>query len=232
MHEGRIIPTDGSAHPKNYWAWDGDSRGHWEGDTFVVDFSNSNGRAWLDMMGNYIDENVHVVERYTMLDKNTINYSATITDPVIFSKPWTIHFLVHRQPDTDQILEYGCHEGEQDRQHYTQDYGGHAGTVTVNGQLLKQPENIDKTAATLASEEVVIKGCLRPAPQGGQNDYLVEDMDKTVVRVIASDEIASAMTPLLDRTVRLRGMWDGSGQNRRLVATAARVLVEGCSFSK
>ena len=51
MHDVRIIPTDNSPHPKNYWAWDGDSRGRWEGDTFVVDVSNFNGRTWLDMAG-------------------------------------------------------------------------------------------------------------------------------------------------------------------------------------
>ena len=51
MHDVRIIPTDNSPHPRNYWAWDGDSRGRWEGDTFVVDVSNFNGRTWLDMAG-------------------------------------------------------------------------------------------------------------------------------------------------------------------------------------
>jgi len=57
MHDVRIIPTDNSRHPRNYWAWDGDSRGHWEGDTFVVDVSNFNGRTWLDMAGNFVDDN-------------------------------------------------------------------------------------------------------------------------------------------------------------------------------
>ena len=51
MHDVRIIPTDNSPHPRNYWAWDGDSRGRWEGDTLVVDVSNFNGRTWLDMAG-------------------------------------------------------------------------------------------------------------------------------------------------------------------------------------
>ena len=51
MHDVRIIPTDNSPHPRNYWAWDGDSRGRWDGDTLVVDVSNFNGRTWLDMAG-------------------------------------------------------------------------------------------------------------------------------------------------------------------------------------
>jgi hypothetical protein len=227
VHEPRIIPMDGSAHPKNYWAWDGDSRGNWDGDTLVVDFANSNGRTWLDMMGNFVDENEHVVERYTMLDKDTMNYEATITDPVIFSKPWTMHFLVKRQPDEDQILEYGCLEGEQDRQHYTEEYGGHAGVATNNGELLKKPEDIDKTAQA-APSETVVKGCLRPAPTGEANSYVV-DTDQGVVPVTVSKEIADLTQPLLDRTVRFRGDWQGQGKDKRLQAIAVRVLVEGCS---
>ncbi len=70
VHEPRIIPLDNSAHPKNYWAWDGDSRGHWEGDSLAVDVTNFNGRTWLDMTGNFVDENLHVVERYTLKDAN------------------------------------------------------------------------------------------------------------------------------------------------------------------
>ena len=66
MHDVRIIPTDNSPHPKNYWAWDGDSRGRWDGDTLVVDVSNFNGRTWLDMAGNFVDENEHVVERFPL----------------------------------------------------------------------------------------------------------------------------------------------------------------------
>ena len=83
MHDVRIIPTDNSPHPKNYWAWDGDSRGRWEGDTLVVDVSNFNGRTWLDMAGNFVDQNEHVLERFTLLDADTIQYQATITDPTL-----------------------------------------------------------------------------------------------------------------------------------------------------
>ena len=77
MHDVRIIPTDNSPHPRNYWAWDGDSRGRWEGDTLVVDVSNFNGRTWLDMQANFVDENEHVVERFTLVDRDTIQYEAT-----------------------------------------------------------------------------------------------------------------------------------------------------------
>jgi hypothetical protein len=124
MHDVRIIPTDNSAHPRNYWAWDGDSRGRWEGDTLVVDVSNFNGRTWLDMAANFVDENEHVVERFTLIDADTILYEATITDPTVFVKPVQMRFTLKRVPPEQQILEYSCLEGERSLQHYTEEDGG------------------------------------------------------------------------------------------------------------
>ena len=124
MHDVRIIPTDNSAHPRNYWAWDGDSRGRWEGDTLVVDVSNFNGRTWLDMAGNFVDENEHVVERFTLTDRDTILYEATVTDPTVFVKPVQMRFTLKRVPAEQQILEYSCLEGERSLQHYTEEDGG------------------------------------------------------------------------------------------------------------
>ncbi len=122
-HDLRIIPEDGSPHPEHYWAWNGDSRGHWVGDTFVVDVANFNGRTWLDMEGNFVDENEHVVERYTMTGRDTIDYSATVEDPTVFTKPWAFHLTLARNPAKDQIVYYDCHEGERDVQHYTRSEG-------------------------------------------------------------------------------------------------------------
>jgi hypothetical protein len=124
MHDVRIIPTDNSPHPNNYWAWDGDSRGRWDGDTFVVDVSNFNGRTWLDMAGNFVDENEHVVERFRLLDRDTILYEATVTDPTVFVKPIEMRFTLKRVPQEQQILEYSCLEGERSLQHYTDEDGG------------------------------------------------------------------------------------------------------------
>ncbi len=124
MHDVRIIPTDNSQHPRNYWAWDGDSRGRWEGDTFVVDVSNFNGRTWLDMQGNFVDENEHVLERFTLTDRDTILYEATVTDPTVFVKPVEIRFTLKRVPAEQQILEYSCLEGERSLQHFTEEDGG------------------------------------------------------------------------------------------------------------
>ncbi|MBZ5632070.1 MAG: hypothetical protein LAO55_02990 [Acidobacteriia bacterium] len=124
MHDVRIVPTDNSKHPRNYWAWDGDSRGRWEGDTLVVDVSNFNGRTWLDMAGNFVDENEHVVERFTLTDPDTILYEATISDPTVFVKPVQMRFTLKRVPAEQQILEYSCLEGERSLQHYTEEDGG------------------------------------------------------------------------------------------------------------
>jgi hypothetical protein len=124
MHDLRIIPSDNSPHPKNYSAWDGDSRGRWEGDVFVVDVSNFNGRTWLDMAGNFVDENEHVLERFTLMDRDTILYEATVTDPTVFVKPVEFRFTLKRLPADQQILEYSCLEGERSLQHYTREDGG------------------------------------------------------------------------------------------------------------
>jgi hypothetical protein len=124
MHDVRIIPTDNSPHPENYWAWDGDSRGRWEGDTLVVDVSNFNGRTWLDMEGNFVDENERVLERFTLTDPDTILYEATVTDPTVFVRPVEFRFALKRVPADQQILEYSCLEGERSLQHYTEEDGG------------------------------------------------------------------------------------------------------------
>ena len=118
-HASRIIPTDGRPHVgKNIRLWEMDSRGRWEGDTLVVDVTNSNGRPWLDAQGNFFSAALHVVERLTMVDADTIHYDATIEDPQVYTRPWKIAFPIRRnkQPGHEQ-MEYACHEGERDEQH-------------------------------------------------------------------------------------------------------------------
>jgi hypothetical protein len=84
--------------------WMGTNNGHWEGDTLVVDVTGFNGRAWLDRSGNFAGDSLHVVERYTMLDANTINYEATLEDPDTYTKPWKINFLLYRHREKDARL--------------------------------------------------------------------------------------------------------------------------------
>ncbi len=104
----RLIYTDGSPHPADADFWMGDSRGHWEGDTLVVDVANINDKTWFDMAGDFHSGALHVVERYRMTDHDTIEYEATITDAKVFTKPWTINIALHRRTDRARLYEYVC----------------------------------------------------------------------------------------------------------------------------
>ena len=104
----RLIHTDGTPHPTDLDFWMGDSRGHWEGDTLVVDVSNNNDKTWLDMAGDFHSDALHVVERYRMTDADTIQYQATLEDPKVFTKPWTISIPLRRRADRDRLFEYVC----------------------------------------------------------------------------------------------------------------------------
>jgi hypothetical protein len=117
-HSLRIIPLDGRPHLKNYWSWAGDSRGRWEGDTLVVDVTGFNGKTWLDQDGNFVDQNEHVTERFTMAGPDTITYEATIDDPTVYSRPWTMRVPLKRQAKGTELIEYDCIEGERDEVHY------------------------------------------------------------------------------------------------------------------
>ena len=84
----RIIPTDGRPHiPASIKLFQGDSVGHWEGDTLVVDTTNLSDRTWFDTVGNFHSDAEHVVERFTPVDSNTVKYEATVEDPKVLTKP-------------------------------------------------------------------------------------------------------------------------------------------------
>jgi hypothetical protein len=118
IHEARIIPVDGNPHlPRGIHLWNGDSRGHWEGNTLVVDITNYNDKSSIAtniasqaMRGIGQSEQLHVVERFTIVDANTISYEATIDDPKTYTRPWKIAMPINRDA-TYQIYEYACHEG-------------------------------------------------------------------------------------------------------------------------
>jgi hypothetical protein len=127
FHLYRIIPTNPgpSKLPSDMKLFMGDSRGHWEGDTLVVDVTNQNGRTWLDMAANFTTPSLHVVERYTRVADGTIHYQATLTDPTLYTRPWTMAFDMRRETEPNyELLELACWEGEADLQHYTADQGG------------------------------------------------------------------------------------------------------------
>src|SRR6516162_8887029 len=104
----RLIYTNGKPGPKGIDFWMGDSRGHWEGDTLVVDVKNHNDKTWFDMAGNFHSDALQLVERFTMVDPDTIQYEVTIEDPKVFSRPWKISMPLFRHKEMDRILEYQC----------------------------------------------------------------------------------------------------------------------------
>jgi hypothetical protein len=121
IHDARVIPIspDGrAAHPDpRVRSWGGDSRGHWEGSTLVVDTTNFNNRGWIATGGNSaalrgtpVSEQLHIVERFTRTDHDTMQYEITIDDPANYTSPWKVAYPLARD-DKYQMFEYACHEG-------------------------------------------------------------------------------------------------------------------------
>ncbi len=105
----RLIYTNGEESPYGGIPfWMGDSRGRWEEDALVVEVSDHNDRTWFDMSGNFHSEQLSLVERYTMLDPDTIEYEVTVEDPEVFTRPWTMRMPLHRHTEMDRLLEYHC----------------------------------------------------------------------------------------------------------------------------
>jgi hypothetical protein len=104
IHDARIVPLDGRAHG-TMRRWMGDSRGHWDGHTLVVDTINFSEK--VSFRGT--DEHAHLIERFTRVDANTIDYQFTIEDPSVWTSTWTARFPMHLA--NDRIYEYACHEG-------------------------------------------------------------------------------------------------------------------------
>jgi len=137
----RVIPTDGRPHmssaAKSFF---GNSRGRWDGETLVVDVTGANGETWIDSAGNFYGPGTHMVERWTMVDPNTIDYQITIDDPAIYTRPWTMTYpkrragtgpganpggataagaaaaAVNRDPYAKEVWEATCLEGNHDNQ--------------------------------------------------------------------------------------------------------------------
>ena len=136
IHDARIIPLDPAFAKASSFAkatadktadrparqsavqfWMGDSRGRWEGDTLVVETTNFNNKGWIStsaasgrIKGIPHTDQLKVVERLTRVAKDTIQYSVTIEDPEIYTRPWTVSFPLSEEPDY-RIYEYACHEG-------------------------------------------------------------------------------------------------------------------------
>ena len=106
IHDARIVPVDGRSHnPPAMRQWMGDSRGRWDGDTLVIDTINFTDRTSFRGSG----ANLHVIERFTRLDADTLEYRFTVDDPTTWTKPWTVAYPMVKTHG--QIYEFACHEG-------------------------------------------------------------------------------------------------------------------------
>jgi hypothetical protein len=119
FHVFRVIPID-AKHPDDLEpSYMGDSVGHWDGDTLVVDVTGFNDKTWLGPTGSFHSEALHVTERYTRVDYNTINYDVTMEDPNVFTKPWHTHSTIMLRTGT-RLREYECAENNADMERYEQ----------------------------------------------------------------------------------------------------------------
>ena len=113
VHDVRVVPLDGRPHlPANIRQWKGDSRGRWEGNTLVIDTTNFayNDKSRFGVAyDGFTDQNLRVTERFTRTGPTTIVYRATVDDPTIYTKPWTIETTLSKR--SEPIYEYACHEG-------------------------------------------------------------------------------------------------------------------------
>jgi len=102
-HHYRVIYLDGRPHiGDSLKLWMGDSRGRWEGNTLVVDVTNHNDRTWFDIVGSFHSDAMRVTERWTFVNKDRIDYVATIDDPKVFTKPWKLYVRLGRNKPEEQ----------------------------------------------------------------------------------------------------------------------------------
>jgi hypothetical protein len=110
-HDARIVPIDGRPH-RTLRQWMGDSRGHWEGETLVIDsinFRNEGTGRLPRLLSPAFDENLHLIERFTRTDADMLLYEFTVNDPTMWTKPWTARIPMTKT--NDHIYEFACHEG-------------------------------------------------------------------------------------------------------------------------
>jgi formylglycine-generating enzyme required for sulfatase activity len=182
-HESQMIYLDRRARPpENVRLFKGAARGHWEGDTLVVDSTNFNDLAMGGTFNNYGNtEKVHLIERWKRLDENHLLYGFTIEDPDTWMKPWSIEVVMWRLTDQEQLVEYACHEGNVGLE------------FTLSAARTKEreeqaEENGNRLASvTTPSREAVSNAAPRSAPAPSAVTYQTNDLGMEFVMVPAGE---------------------------------------------
>jgi hypothetical protein len=107
-----LMKSTAESQSQNWMGW---SRGHWDGDTLVVDVTSFTEDTWFDRAGNFHSDELHVIERYTPIGRDALMYEATIEDPKVFTRPWRIRMPLYRRLEPNaQLLEFKCVEFVED----------------------------------------------------------------------------------------------------------------------
>lgn len=110
-HTYRVVPVDGRPHPAvRLKTWMGDSRGHWDGNTLVIDVTNLNDQSWMDIVGTFHSDALRLTERWSFVGTDRIDYEVTIVDPAVYTKPWKMAWNMGRNP-LDEHWENAVWEG-------------------------------------------------------------------------------------------------------------------------
>jgi hypothetical protein len=141
-HAVRIIPLAPRPHVgKDIQLWQGDSRGRWDGNTLVIETTNQRASVFLDQRGRFYTDEARVVERFTMLDAMTMHYQATIEDPNVYMRPFTIAVAFRRNTQLNtELWEEACYEGNAERMEYFRGlgYSTYPGITGAEARRLRQ----------------------------------------------------------------------------------------------
>jgi hypothetical protein len=141
-HAVRIIPLSPRPHVgRDIKLWQGDPRGRWDGNTLVVETTNQRAQVFLDQRGRFFTDEARVVERFTLLDAGTLHYQATIEDPNVFTRPFTIAVAFRRNAAANvELWEEACYEGNDERMEYFRGlgYGTYPGITGADARRWRQ----------------------------------------------------------------------------------------------
>jgi formylglycine-generating enzyme required for sulfatase activity len=182
-HESQMIYLDGRARPPdNVRLYKGSARGHWEGDTLVVDSTNFNNLAMGATFNNYGNtEKAHLIERWKRLDENHLLYGFTLEDPDTWMRPWSIEVVMWRLTDQEQLVEYACHEGNVGLE-FT------LSAARTQEREQQAEENGDRLAVvTAASRAAVSNAAPGSSPEPSAPAYSTNDLGMEFVMVPAGE---------------------------------------------